>query len=844
MFISFQKLMSKGLGLVIFGGLLILVIIAFVTITDSGQSMWDHVLSDDQIEKKEFYGYDLNDPEQRRLLNLQNRVASDFGVIVGPVGEAMEKAEMEYYQVMQAQLQNAFRANRGESDQSRLTLLFQEFRSWPNQPKGYKVRRIAMSGLYDTDFSESSIRAKLAMDAQADTWGLLPLQENIPAANDSFREFLIGIDPILAVEENRTSAFENVGRLRGFKARGVEGIVYSHFRASVVDEIYQDTGFVLKEEAKMDLRLNDFAWEAEALSLSLDDLGDNGPFLAKLAVSELPKAGDALTISYGDQNRNFICVDQLSDLNSSDIQFLLGKDIAAFVKSLSESIEKQELGFSATVVESTSLVFSPDESRLPVGFPSFQSSSSAMSFSDELVEPLKAFHEERKNEDVFAEPSRTLASMVTFRSKDFFDVIKPPDEARMRSYFERNKEFFDLPPPPPPVPLLKSEANATSVPPEGEQGPVGQNETNATGVVDLLPALVPDADLNLTKTKELAFEDVREEVRQRIIEGDRINAERDAQSEARKRALDFLIAVNDLGDELRAKYSSYDQVRNSVELNKLIEDAGGVRVPVDFSENEMEDLVQVLGLEKKAVLEEVASLTEKKFFSRSRKTRDGFAVFLLTGKKEKGPGSFDDTSFSVLFQEYASQFRSDEFVKLADRTLEGLQGDDNTSLSPSSLGFKVEIKRRNDRLARGYFDGVNRRIGSQLEKLQKEREVISSAERESNATKDQLERKEAIDAEIEVIREKQADVNKEMELVMRLSGACSDLTPDGTWSELERTESSALFVRLNKVYTLRAGELDASEIETRTGDLQFARAERGRDLLLRDIISRELEEKE
>ena len=842
MFISFQKLMSKGLGLVIFGGLLILVIIAFVTITDSGQSMWDHVLSDDQIEKQEFYGYDLNDPEQRRSLNLQNRVASDFGVIVGPVGEAMEKAEVEYYQVMQAQLQNAFRANRGEIDQSRLTLLFQEFQSWPNQPKGYKVRRIAMSGLYDTDFSESSIRAKLAMDAQADAWGLLPLQENIPAANDSFREFLAGINPVLAVEENRTSAFENVGRLRGFKARGVEGIVYSHFRASAVDEIYQDAGFVLKEEAKMDLHLNDFAWDAEAVSLGLDDLGDTGPFLAKLAVSELPKTGDALTISYGDQKRNFICVEQLSDLNSSDIQFLRGKDVAAFLKNLSESIEKQDLGFSASVVESTNLVFSPDESRLPVSFPSFQSSSPALSFSDELVEPLKAFHEERKNEDVFAEPSRTLASMVTFRSKDFFDASKPPDEARMRSYFERNKEFFDLPPPPPPAPLLTPEANATSVPPEGEQGPVGQNETNATGVVDLLPALVPDADLNVTKTKELAFEDVREEVRQRIIEGDRINAERDAQGEARKRALGFLIAVNDLGDELRAKYSSYDQLRNSVELNKLIEDARGVRVPVDFSEKEMEGLVQGIGLEKKAVLEEVASLTEKKFFSRSRKTRDGYAVFLLTGKKEKGPGSFADASFSVLFQEYARQFRSDQFVKLADRTLEGLQGDDNTSLP--SLGLKVEIERRNDRLARGYFDGLNRRIGSQLEKLQKEREVISSAERESNATKDQLERKEAIDAEIEVIREKQADVNKEMDLVMRLSKACSNLTPDGKWSELERTENSALFVRLKKVYTLRAGELDASEIEARAGDLQFARAERGRDLLLRDIISRELEEKE
>ncbi len=235
MITALQNFISKK-GKWLFVVLLLVVVVSFVLYLSQGSSVFD-LYDFSRKEKKQFYGYDLNDPEQRRSLNLQNRVASDFGVIVGPVGEAMEKAEVEYYQVMQAQLQNAFRANRGEIDQSRLTLLFQEFQSWPNQPKGYKVRRIAMSGLYDTDFSESSIRAKLAMDAQADAWGLLPLQENIPAANDSFREFLAGINPVLAVEENRTSAFENVGRLRGFKARGVEGIVYSHFRASAVDDL-------------------------------------------------------------------------------------------------------------------------------------------------------------------------------------------------------------------------------------------------------------------------------------------------------------------------------------------------------------------------------------------------------------------------------------------------------------------------------------------------------------------------------------------------------------------------------------------------------------------------------
>jgi len=49
---------------------------------------------------------------------------------------------------------------------------------------------------------------------------------------------------------------------------------------------------------------------------------------------------------------------------------------------------------------------------------------------------------------------------------------------------------------------------------------------------------------------------------------------------------------------------------------------------------------------------------------------------------------------------------------------------------------------------------------------------------------------------------------------------------------------------LKKAYTLKAGGLKPGEVETRASDLQYAKAERGRDLLLRDIISRELEKKD
>ena len=847
MITALQNFISKK-GKWFFVLLLVVVVVSFVLYLSQGSSVFD-LLPDPRKEKKEFYGYDLNDPQERRLLNAQNKVASDLGVIIGPLGEAMEKADVNYYRVMQAELQNAFRSNPGTFDQSRLTRLLQEFQSWPSQTKTYKVGRIAMSGLYDAEFSQSSMRVKLVMDAQADAWGLIPLQEEISSADDAFVEFLTEIDPILGVEQNRTVAFENVGQLRGFKARDIEEILYSHFRASIVDEIYYDAGFVLNEEAKVDLHLNDFAWDAEALSLGLDDLGETGPYLAKLTVGELPKAGDAITVSYGEQNRTFVCVEQLSDLNTSDVQFLLGKDVASFAKNLSGSIENENLGFSASVIEPGVLAFSPEMSLLPQSFPSFESSSQSLVFSDELLELLKKFHEERKNEDVFARPSRTFATAVTFRADDFFTVPQEPGEARMRSYFDRNKESFankdkdsyDLPPPSPSPPPPSPEANGTTLPPEGEQGPVGKGEANASGPIDLASVSIPD--LNVTKTKQVTFEEVKEDVRQRIIEEERINAKRVAEDLAKEAALDFLIAINELRDELRSKYPTFEQRRQSAELAKLIGDSGGVSVQIDFSEKEMVGKGAELGLEKVETLQEVASLNEKMFFTdRSRKTREGSTLFLLDKKEEKGPGVFSEASFSLLFEEYASQFRADEFVNLADQTLDSLQGDGNVSRPP--VGLKVEIERKHSGLVRGYFDGLNGRIGSQLEKLGDERRLISSAERESNATKEQLERKDAIDAEIEIIREKQAKVNKEMTLALRLSGECSNLTPDGKWSELERTERSAVFVRLKKAYTLRAEELKPKEIETRASDLQFARAELGRDFLLRDVISRELEKKD
>jgi hypothetical protein len=847
MITALQNLISKR-GKFIFVPLLLVVIVSFVFYLSQGSSVFDF-LPDSQREKMEYFGHDLNDNAQMSSLNAQNRVAADFGSSIGPVGEAMEKADANFLQYMNAQLQRAFAANSQEVDRTQLQYLFQAIQSWPYQPKRLKARRIAMSGLFDAEFSRASIESKLALDAQAEAWDFLPLRYNIPPANKYFTNWLMSIDPVLGIDSNRSEVFERVGENRNFDSRGVESILYSHFRASLVEDIYTEGGFVLKEEAEIDLRINDFAWDAEALSLNVDDLNLSDPHLVTLSIKAFPKVGDSIDVTYSDKKRKFVFVSGAVDINASDIQVPLGKDIASVTTNLIQSLEKQNFGFSVLPKSLGVFSLSPDPFRLPKSFPSFSSSSEALVFSDKVSDFFAEFHEERKNDSVFAEPARTYATTMTFRSRDFLSVPPEPDEARLRAYFERNKESFDLPPPPPPPPPLPAlpaiEGNTSG----GEQGPVGEGDPNASSVqkIDLLADLKSESNAS-EKIAEVTFEDVREEVRQRIIEGDRIDAERDANDFAKEAASKFLRQLHDLSDDLNRKYaSSYEQLRASPELSELISKNNIVLGKIDFSEQEIDIRGGILGLERReserrsniAPLKEVADLSKGSFYTRTiRKSRDGYIAFVLDKKTKKGPGTFVTASYSLLYREYAAQLKADAFADLADRTLAALQGDSNISLPVA--GFKVAVEAKDSGLLRGYYEGINGRIGSRLEKLEKEREVISSSERESNATASQLARKEVIDLKIEEIRARQAELNKESSLGQKLVDACQGLEPDGKWSELERTEETAVFVTLKSAYFLKQGKLEASVVEERVEDLQFSRAEKGRDLLLRDIIAREL----
>ena len=92
--------------------------------------------------------------------------------------------------------------------------------------------------------------------------------------------------------------------------------------------------------------------------------------------------------------------------------------------------------------------------------------------------------------------------------------------------------------------------------------------------MNLLPGSISED--NETLEKIISFEDVREEIRLRIIEEDRLDAERDAKDLAREASLNFLDQINSLRDRIKNRYANFKDARNSMELNTLIAETGGV----------------------------------------------------------------------------------------------------------------------------------------------------------------------------------------------------------------------------------------------------------------------------
>ena len=803
MITSLQNFISSK-GKFVFVLLLFLVVVSFVLYLSQGSSVFD-LIPDPNRERKEFYGYDWNDPDQRRSLSIANRVAADFGSVVSPGEEVLQTAEEDYLQNLQGRMQAAFQGGEAEMDRDALQQMFSYMQAWPNFPNDMKAREIARSGNYGQDFLQAVIEYKVALAGQADSWGLMPLHLNHPAINSRFAEYLNGLAPGMDVEENRTRALSFVGSRHGVSGRDAESILYDSFRTRQVERIYLDSGYALEEEVRADLHTGQFAWDGEVAKLRADDLSFQQPAWRVMQIKSLPKVNESINVKYGSNERRFIFVKSPRDENGTTRFVSLGKALPEFRKNLQSALNGEDFGFECKPQEKNSLALIPKPDRLPLNAPIISSTSKQVVLVDGMSAKLREFHNERKVESPFAKLPRTFASATIFSSAKFLTEPGVPDEARLRSYFERNQLDFTKPAPTEP-----------------------SNDGNNSTVVE--------------KTVSQTFEEAREEVSKRVIARDKEDARRDADLQARDAALAFLDKLNGLRDKLRSKYSTFNELRNSAELASMIEDAGARAQKISFSREEMGTQAMVLGLERRESerranrepLEEVENLNERMFFTRSvRKSRQGYVVFILDHKTPQQPGSYEDAKFSDLYRGYTAEAAGKYFSDQIDAVLAKLQAKNKKPEKPGNLRlFKTVAK--SPALARAGFDAKARTLGGRIQKVEEERQLLTSAD--ANASGNQTKIKK-LDDLLKSLRQKIKEGDEERAAIMGLLETAQTLTVDGNWQELERNGEEATFVRLTQVYSLISKESTEEAITQRRVALEAKRGQASRDLILGDLVS-------
>ena len=803
MITSLQNFISSK-GKFVFVLLLILVVVSFVLYLSQGSSVFD-LFPDPNHQRKEFYGYDWNDPDQRRYLNVASRVSADFGAVVSPSREILNQAEDEYMAGLQKRMQAAFQANQEEVDREALQQMFSYMQAWPNFPNDMKAREIAMSGNYGQDFLQSVIESKVALAGQADNWQFMPLNLNHPAINSRFNEFLIGLAPGMNQEENRTRALSFVGSRHGVSGRDAESILYDSFRTRQVERVFLDGGYALEEEAKIDLHANQFAWDGEVAELHVDDLSFEQPAWAVLEIKTLPKINESLAIDYGAKKRKFVYSASPMEGNASLRYVPLGKNLSQFRKNLKSAIDKEDFGFESKTKGEGILAMFPLPNRLPQKMPMVKSNSAAIKSGESLDERLREFHRDRTNDEPFAEPPRTLATAAIFLSADFMVEPSLPDEARLRSYYDRNQLDF-----------------VKSLPVE---------DTNDGNQTD-----------GSVQTVSQSFEEAKPEILKRVTAQDKEDARKDADLLARDAALDFLDKLNGFRDKVGSQYSSYPAFRNSDEFSSLIDQAGAKVQKISFSKNEMGTQAMVLGLERRESerranrepLEEVAGLNERLFFTRSvRKSRQGYIVFILDNKTEKQPGTYEGATFADLYKGYTAEAARTYFSDQVDGALVNLQSDDQKR-KPSKKLRRFKVSAKTPGLARAGFDAEQRRIRSNIQKAEDEQKLLGSLD--GNSSKDDV-RIKKLDNDIAALREKLDQANQERTAIMRLLESASTLTVDGKWQELERNEERAVFVRLTQAYLMRNKESTKEEISQRRTILESNRGQDTRDSIVEDLVA-------
>jgi len=242
----------------------------------------------------------------------------------------------------------------------------------------------------------------------------------------------------------------------------------------------------------------------------------------------------------------------------------------------------------------------------------------------------------------------------------------------------------------------------------------------------------------------------------------------------------------------------------------------------------------VLGLERRASeqrtgkepLEEVQSLNERKFFTRSvRKSRNGHVVFLLDHKTQASESEFTEIDYSLLCQQYLQDLRLDKFNLKVDEIKEKLIAEKSVK-DPALRRYSFSAK--NERSARSFFDAKQRSLRAKIDRAEEEMKPSGPNEKQQSKKK-----RKAVDQ----LNSQLADLRKESNAIGEILQGADTLNVGDGWVEISRDENQAFLGSITDVYSILGKDLEEEQKSAMQENLELSRAMLSRDETLRELIS-------
>ena len=120
----------------------------------------------------------------------------------------------------------------------------------------------------------------------------------------------------------------------------------------------------------------------------------------------------------------------------------MGKLVKKSVQALISALNQKELGILADEKKGNVISLELENDKLGKSSPLIKCDAKSLEFTELLSDKLLNYFEENRDLDVFAEEPRTFATAMVFENQSFLTPPPPADEARLRSYFERNRLDF------------------------------------------------------------------------------------------------------------------------------------------------------------------------------------------------------------------------------------------------------------------------------------------------------------------------------------------------------------------------------------------------------------------